>query len=497
MSGKTWSTIFFSGSLDGKGHCISNLDMSAVEIDDEYFAGMLYAIDAEVKNIYFENCSAAITSDIKSNYSSYAAIIAPAAFSSTFTNCSLINCTVEQNGEVSQFGYAGGLVGIAVLPLSVDYCSVQGGTISANGIDDQFAGGLIGAIYDEDGKIASIRNSFCTANITSVSGIPEDPKWHVAGGIVGWNLMDCFSLIEAYENTYENLYVSGNITASTFAAGLVADCCANVKVSNCAVLSQRIDSPYTDPFFVGESLQVKSSDNLYLGSFTKYTLPTAYPPLANRHWLSNLTGTPIDATAAEAYRIEGLKSNLRGKLSDGNANVTITLSQDGVEKYSAVTDVDGEYNFGKQVLPDTYTLHIAGSDHYNAYTAIVKIGYAENGIQNIPSLVYKDADYSKVDVAIAKANALNKNEYKDFSAVDAAINAVVRGKSMSEQAAVDAMARAIEDALKGLEKIDPAIDVPQTGDASHLELWLMVLGISAACLTSVAFHGRKKPTEIG
>ena len=38
------------------------------------------------------------------------------------------------------------------------------------------------------------------------------------------------------------------------------------------------------------------------------------------------------------------------------------------------------------------------------------------------------ADYTNVDAAIAKANALNKAEYKDFTAVEAAENAVVRGK---------------------------------------------------------------------
>ena len=32
---------------------------------------------------------------------------------------------------------------------------------------------------------------------------------------------------------------------------------------------------------------------------------------------------------------------------------------------------------------------------------------------------------------IAKANALNKNDYKDFSGVEAAVNAVVRGKNLS------------------------------------------------------------------
>ena len=70
----------------------------------------------------------------------------------------------------------------------------------------------------------------------------------------------------------------------------------------------------------------------------------------------------------------------------------------------------------------------------------------------IAALQYKDADYTKVDEAIAKANALNKDNYKDFSAVEAAVNAVVRDKNITEQDEVDAMAKAIEDAMAALVK---------------------------------------------
>ena len=63
----------------------------------------------------------------------------------------------------------------------------------------------------------------------------------------------------------------------------------------------------------------------------------------------------------------------------------------------------------------------------------------------------ESADYTKVDAAIAKANNLNKDDYKDFTAVEAAINAVVRGKNITEQSEVDAMAKAIEDAIAALQ----------------------------------------------
>ena len=66
------------------------------------------------------------------------------------------------------------------------------------------------------------------------------------------------------------------------------------------------------------------------------------------------------------------------------------------------------------------------------------------------TLTYKPADYTKVDAAIAKANALNKDNYMDFSGVEAAVNAVVRGKNITEQSEVDAMAKVIEEAINAL-----------------------------------------------
>ena len=70
----------------------------------------------------------------------------------------------------------------------------------------------------------------------------------------------------------------------------------------------------------------------------------------------------------------------------------------------------------------------------------------------VSALQYKGADYTKVDAAIAKANALTKSDYTDFGAVDNAVNAVVRGKNITEQDDVDAMAKAIDDAIAALVK---------------------------------------------
>ena len=47
----------------------------------------------------------------------------------------------------------------------------------------------------------------------------------------------------------------------------------------------------------------------------------------------------------------------------------------------------------------------------------------------IAALQYKDADYTKVDEAIAAAKAIDGSRYTNYGAVEAAISAVDRNKS--------------------------------------------------------------------
>ena len=74
------------------------------------------------------------------------------------------------------------------------------------------------------------------------------------------------------------------------------------------------------------------------------------------------------------------------------------------------------------------------------------------------------ADYTAVDAAIARATALDSSLYTNYSAVEDSINSVDRAKSKAQQTEVDAMAKAIEDAIAALQykdadytKVDAAI----------------------------------------
>lgn len=73
---------------------------------------------------------------------------------------------------------------------------------------------------------------------------------------------------------------------------------------------------------------------------------------------------------------------------------------------------------------------------------------------NTGTTTIADADYSRVSAAIAKADSLNKEDYEDFSSVQAAIDAVEWDKNVLEQVKVNEMAAAIENAIAALVPVE-------------------------------------------
>lgn len=141
--------------------------------------------------------------------------------------------------------------------------------------------------------------------------------------------------------------------------------------------------------------------------------------------------------------------------------VSFVVTPDGLT--NVVVKVNGQEVTGSVSLEaGTYPVEVT-ADNCKAYTDNITItADAATHTQTI-AMTYLPADYTKVDAAIDKANALNKDEYKDFTAVEAAVNAVVRDKNITEQSEVDAMAKAIEDAIAALQYKDAdyiKIEVP-------------------------------------
>ncbi len=130
--------------------------------------------------------------------------------------------------------------------------------------------------------------------------------------------------------------------------------------------------------------------------------------------------------------------------------VSFVVTPDGLT--NVVVKVNGQEVTGSVSLEaGTYPVEVT-ADNCKAYSDNITITSDTATHTQTIAMTYLPADYTKVDEAIAKANALNKDAYTDFTAVETAINAVVRDKNITEQDKVDAMAKAIEDAMAALVK---------------------------------------------
>ena len=176
--------------------------------------------------------------------------------------------------------------------------------------------------------------------------------------------------------------------------------------------------------------------------------------------------------------------------------VSFVVTPEGLT--NVVIKVNGqEINGSVSLTAGTYSVEVT-ADNCEVYSDNITITADTATHTQTIAMTYLPADYSKVDAAIAKANALNKDDYKDFSGVEAAVNAVARDKNITEQSEVDAMAKAIEDAIAALEKKpaeikpEPGDNSPQTGDASNLMPWIALLLASGGVLTGVTVFDKRK-----
>ena len=188
------------------------------------------------------------------------------------------------------------------------------------------------------------------------------------------------------------------------------------------------------------------------------------------------------------------------------------MAKDIEDAIAALQYKDADYTKVDEAIAKANALNKADYKDFTAVEAAVKAVVRDKNITEqsevdamakaiedaIAALQYKGADYTKVDAAIAKANALNKNDYKDFSGVEAAVKAVVRGKNITEQSEVDKMAKDIEDAIAALEKKPASTKAgasdkgPRTGDTSNLALWFALLFVSGGAVIGTTAVSRKK-----
>ena len=186
-----------------------------------------------------------------------------------------------------------------------------------------------------------------------------------------------------------------------------------------------------------------------------------------------VSGTPGDwDTKDEGIVISGGNMFLSSQASNSAVVATGMLKNKNIIIDGGNITLAGDYGFyTKKGSIKVYRVNSLNTD--NIKKEAFKVAEGDGN-----EIIFAEADYSKVEEAIARANKLNKTDYKDFSAVEKAINAVIRGKSVLEQSEVDAMADAINDAIDSLELIDKLDDTPKTGISNLPAIMVIVLIVS-------------------
>lgn len=534
---------YFSGKFYGNGHTISNLDFSENYGKTEYpsFGFFSEVYGAEISGLTIQG-----KLDVSNSGYVYFGTVAGVAADSKISDCvsdvSFTDTDKYINGTVALCGYAinstieycqnkgnfsitkdvtsfqmGGIVGLAQNS-TVQFCANTGEMTSWTSC----TGGIVGQLY----QASKIINCYSTGKIVPLGKGNTD-----FGGIAG---------IVGADTEIRHCYFAGEMDLSQYTAttpykrlggiagGVSSDTPAfennyfveTENVPACfkyqdAGTEKTLDFMKTEDFFneitaAGGNYRFNSNGTPLLPA-PKYTVSFVVTPAELTNVVIKVNGqevaNPVDLEAG-TYTVEVSADNCEVF----NLNITITADTATHTQTIAMTYLPADYTKVDAAIAKANALNKDNYKDFSAVETAVKAVVRDKNITEqsevdamakaiedaIAALQYKDADYTKVDAAIAKANALNKNDYKDFSGVEAAVKAVVRGKNITEQSEVDKMAKAIEDAIAALEK-KPASTKPgtsdkspQTGDTSNLALWIALLFISGGVAIGTTVVSRKK-----
>ena len=412
LTGVTWEPIgysgsyYFAGNYDGGGHSITNA-VSTGKVDPDGFAtaGIFgWVAFGSVENLHVKNANFVATG--QNNYS-YVGGIAGVCYGSSIKNCSVVISSLESKRNNNN-NCAGSIVGYSTGG-TFEKCAAENNQVKTMA----YGGGFVGEVDDGYGVGNSTFTNCYVANCTVISETDDSQGTSFSGGF------------------------AGEITDST------------LTLQNCYVYQATLST-------VGNA--VPQGTGVFAGN------PWGGSTIADTNCFFGACGITENAgTAAEKVEEEFANGTVAGLLGDAFAQArNYPRFADSPADYSAVDAAIAKANALKK---DDYKDFSAVEAAVNAVvrdkniTEQSEVDAMAQAIEDaITALQYKDADYTKVDEAIAKAKALNKDDYKDFSAVEAAVNAVVRDKNITEQSEVDAMAQAIEDAIAALEKKQASVE---------------------------------------
>lgn len=293
---------------------------------------------------------------------------------------------------------------------SVKNLTVKNANFVATGQDNySFVGGVAAVAF-----AASIEN--CTVKNSALES-KRDNNNNCAGGVAGYSTGTTFKNCAS---------ISNNIQSMAYGGGFVGENDDDYGVG---------DSKYTDCYAVNCSVAAK----------TEETRGTSFA--------GGFIGMIVsDIALTNCYVYKQTLSTEGTSASNAATGVFAAYSFTNGSTYTASINTTNCYYGECAVTTNVGSATEKTSEEFTNGTVAKALGAAFAQGKLYPVFATDPADYTAVDAAIAEAKSLNKSDYTDFSAVDSAVNAVVRDKKIAEQAKVDAMAKAIEDAIAALVK---------------------------------------------
>ena len=470
---------YFSGKFYGNGHTISNLDFSENYGKTEYpsFGFFSEVYGAEISGLTIQG-KLNVSNSGYVYFGTVAGVAADSKISDCASNVSFTDKDKYINGTVALCGYA--------INSTIEHCQNKGNFSITKDVTSFQMGGIVGLAQN-----STVQYCANTGDLTSWTPC--------TGGIVG-------QLIQ--NSKVINCYSTGKIVplgkGTTDFGGIAGTVGTGTEIRHCYFAGEVDLSQYTatTPYKrLGGIVGSVSSDtpvfeNNYFIETENVTACSKYTEAGTAKSLEYMETEDFFneiTTAGGNYRFN---SNGTPLLPAPKYAVSFVVTP--AELANVVIKVNGQEVANPVDLETgTYTVEVS-ADNCEVFNLNITITADTATHTQTIAMTYLPADYTKVDEAIAKANALNKDNYKDFSAVEAAVKAVVRGKNIMEQSEVDKMAKAIEDAIAALEK-KPASTKPgtsdkspQTGDTSSLALWIALLFTSGGAAIATTVVSRKK-----
>ena len=596
----------FAGNFDGKGYTISNVSIGSETTPLESdVLGLFGATEGKISNLNLDTVSIHGVAKIASGYVVGIAGGLVGSSAGSIENCHVTGLAMDMSAPSNGYAAAywvGGLVGALDGAQLINECSVSGS------ITEKAGKGSIGGLIGELGKAAKItysrsdvtvnvkadsrgganvggfigkgngktdaetiiRNCYATGNVTGGAYTGG-----FAGGLWGLNIKNCYAsgnVSQAaaamasfvgtdasdpnYYGSITNCFATGSVTGSSpfqYAFAEQSSATKRSEITNCyfaeensgiktqyeSATAKSQDEMKTEAF----AADLNNGDNSNGWSFVNGQVLGGAEPADYSAVEAAMAAIPTDLTVYTDESVAALNTAVdgvvRGKAlaSQANVNAMAQAIENAIValKYKGAnyTKVDAAIDKANALKKEDYKDFCGVEAAVNAVvrdkniTDQSEVDAMAQAIEDaIAALQYKDADYTKVDAAIAKANALNKDNYKDFSAVETAVNAVARGKNITEQGEVDAMAKAIEDALAALQYKDadkttpapatpapaatatpapaatatpapaatatPQYTIPQTGDTSNPALLVVLMLVSGSAAIGTAVVGSKK-----